>query len=177
MFLIFCVCVCSSQSLSPLFICFALDFFFSFLWHFFNKKKPWNLLETCFLSKNPKTCPEHPVFMKSEALSPEGRGLYQQCHVVLWKTHMAWQGWEQSFFLTDGSLPYPAGCRATLRGGQQLQTCRKTHVPAVFSPRHLRPPAMASNNHSSAHASLPPTQVRAMLSDRMMLLMLLSVQL
>lgn len=75
--------------------------------------------------QNSNTCTEYSVFMKSNALSPEGRGLYQQCHVVLWKTYTAWQCWEQAFFLTDGSLPCPAECHATLRGGHQLQTGTK----------------------------------------------------
>lgn len=43
---------------------------------------------------------------------------------------MAWR----DVFMTDGSLPYPAECRATLRGvgWHFLQTGRKTGVPAVF---------------------------------------------
>lgn len=115
---------------------------------------------------NNNTWTEHPVFMKSKALRPEGRGLCQQCHVVLWKTHMAWQGWGWAFSWQMGP------CRILQSvvppyGGPPAPDRQENSCSSCLHPHHLRLPAMVPNNLPKARASLSPTQMTAMFCDRM----------
>lgn len=135
---VFFLCLLKPKSF-PLFICFALDFFFSFLWHFSNKNLEI-FFKKCFLSKNPKL-----------ALNIQ----------YLWRARRSVQGAEDGInsvtcYCGKHTWPGKAGSR---RSSWQMGPCRilqsvvppygggppapdmqKTHVPAVFSPRHLRPP-------------------------------------
>lgn len=111
-------------------------------------------------------------------------GLYQHCHVVLWKTSMAWTGWafgdrdlwrsvgEPLNWRYHGRWVPPIPCRVLCHptGSHQFQTGSKTHAPAVcvcatcarklWKGNNPRPP---NKNPASCTRFLvlpPPAQVR-----------------
>lgn len=177
-----------AKDLSSFLFVLHLGFFFSSLWHLFNKKKPSNLLEKHFLSFihikieksfvlfkmvfNGSTKTLHLNWTSSiyEEQSSQSRGLRTtstMSHAIVENTHgLARVG--VGFFMTDGSLPYPAVCRATLCGATSPRHAENS-CSSCLCLRHLCLPAMVSRpSHPSAHASLLPTRMRVMFPSRIM---------